>query len=652
MKIIHYTLGLALAASMQGPFNPASAEEIYLDDVLVIAGRDPVNTSEVGRAHTVIEGAQLERSQVRYVADALRQVPGISVSRTGTTGGFTQVRIRGAEGNHVLVLIDGIEVSEVSQGEFDFGSLVAANIERIEVLRGPQSALWGSNALAGVINIITKPGSRDGFEAGIRTEGGTDGTAIVAANISGGGDAYDVSVSSVFARNDGFNISDFGSEDDGSENVTLNAKTNIDVTENFRLDATARYVNRDTESDRQDFSFPFGPTQGLVIDTNDVSEDHEFSGGIGATLDSFGGMLTQTARFEYSDSKRENFRNNLLSSASEGSRSHVSYQATVRFETPGLANASHSLTGAIEHEEEKFRQLPPVFNPSQLQEQSRSILGTIAEYRGEFFDALSIAAAVRHDENDKFENVTTYSVSGSLNVAATGTRLHSSVGTGATNPTFFEQFGFVPATFTGNPNLMPEESFAWDAGVEQTFLDGQIVVDVTYFNERLTNEITTSFNLGGTTPVNLIGTSPREGVEVSVVFEVIENLTVRGSYTYLSAHEPNGLVEIRRPHHSGSLGLDYAFAGGRGNAFLDATFNGEMEDLEFIFSTPQTRVMLDSYTVVNAGASFWVTDNAQVFGRVENLFDEQYEEVFGFNTKGITGFLGLRINFGNRSGAS
>ncbi|RME99026.1 MAG: TonB-dependent receptor, partial [Alphaproteobacteria bacterium] len=531
MEIRHPLLNFVLFSALGIGAQAARAQDAVLDDIVVTAGREPVASEAVGRAHTLITGAQLERSGSRSVADALRQVPGLAVSRTGGIGGFTQIRIRGAEANHLLVLIDGVEVSEVGSGEFDFGALAATDIERIEVLRGPQSALWGSNAQAGVISIITKAGRRNSLEYGGRAESGSDATRIATAYLRGGRQRYDFAFSGISRRTDGFNISSFGGEKDGDENITLNFKGNADVTPSFRLDGTARYVNRKTDTDAQDFAFPPTPTQGLVIDSDDQTRSRELFGGTGLTVDMFGGRLTHQARLKAGDVTRKTFSNRTRSSGSTGRRYHASYQLSARIETPAIANARHAITGAVESERETFRQLEPVFDPSQLAERSRTLTGVIGEYRGSFFDRLHLSAALRHDDNDNFEDATTYALSGALLLPGSGTRIHASVGTGVTNPTFFEQFGFIPAFFQGNPNLRPESSFAWDAGIEHPFLGGRLTVDVTHFRQRIEDEIATRFTGGFTTPVNLTGTSRSKGIEVSLRAEATDALGIKGSYT-------------------------------------------------------------------------------------------------------------------------
>ncbi len=643
-------LALAFTSTAEGQEAASRDNDVtLLDRILITDGLTPVEQEKSGRAFTVITGEQLEKNQVRYVADALRYVPGFAVSRTGSFGGQTQVRVRGAEANHLLVMIDGVEASETSSGEFDFGSLLVDDIDRIEILRGPQSTFWGSNASAGVVNIITKRGERNGFRTTARSEIGSDGTALVAGSFSGGGENYDLAVGGAFRRTDGFNISDFGDEKDGDRNTTLNGKFNVDVSEALTLDATLRYVDRKSDVDPQDFStlpdWSPGPNYGLVIDGDDWTATQEFFGSVGATHVSLDGALTQKARFTASDTHRDNFSVGDTS-WNDGSRYKGTYQASYQLDTPDFLDAKHQFTGGYEWQRE-------MFTPSHLDETfERESNSLAAEYRGEFLDQFYVNAGVRRDFNEGFGDATTYSLSGAWIVPDAQTRLHASVGTGVTNPTFFEQYGYIPSTFEGNPDLIPEESFGWDIGVEQGFFDRVLVVDVTYFNQDLTNEIDTVYSGPPnymSSPINRGGESKRQGVEVSATVDFFNGFTATATYTYVNATEQtvaNGpqLREVRRPMHSGSLTAAYVFHDDRARVFGEAVFNGKMEDVAFVPSLPP-RVTLDPYTVVNVGGSFKFTDDLEGYARVENIFDEEYQEVFGYNTQGRTAFMGLRGAF-------
>ncbi|EBV3599840.1 TonB-dependent receptor, partial [Salmonella enterica subsp. enterica serovar Virchow] len=391
-----------------------------------------------------------------------------------------------------------------------------------------------------------------------------------------------------------------------------------------------------------------GPNYGRVIDGNDYTATREFLGSLGATYVSLDGALTQKARFTGSDTHRDNYASAKGGSTSydDGNRYKGSYQASYQFDTPGLLGAKHQITGGYDWQRETFA-------PSHLtQTFSRESNSLVGEYRGEFADQFYVNAAARHDFNDRFKDATTFSLSGAWKVPGTQSRLHASVGTGITNPTFFEQFGYIPATFVGNPNLKPEESFGWDIGLEQGFFDRRLVLDATYFNQDLTNEIATVY--GGppnypSTPINRGGKSKRQGVELSATVDLQNGFTATAMYTYTDATEQTAaggprVEEVRRPKHSGSLGVAYVFYDQRARVFADAVFNGRMEDVAFVPGLPP-RVSLDAYTVVNVGGSFKINDHLEAYGRVENVFDEKYQEVFGYSTPGRTAFAGLKGSF-------
>lgn len=626
-------LGASPAAAQNADGSEEDATE--LPQLLVTAGRTPVEQEKSGRAFTVVEGEQIERSQTRYVAEALRQVPGLHVSRTGGYGGLVQLRVRGAEGNHVLVLIDGVEVSSTSEGEFDFGGLLADDIERIEVLRGPQSAFWGSDALAGVVNIITRRGPRDGFETGGQAEYGGDNTRAYSGFVRGGTENLDASISASKRVTDGFNISDFGNESDGATNATFNGRFNWDIFPGASVDGTLRYVDRTGETDNQPFASP-------VLDTDNETKTEDLYGSLGFTGETPDGAWIQRGRFMITDLRRENFTNGVRSSGTEGERYKALYQITHRLDDP--AGNRHSLTGGYEWERETFRAIPPVFDPSQLVTQMRDLHSLVGEYRGEFADQFFLNGGIRRDFNDQFQDATTYSVAAAWAVPGTGTRLHGSVGTGVKNPTFFEQFGFIPANFVGNPSLTPEFSFGWDVGVEQTLAGGDLVFDVTYFQQDLTDEIVTDFTVFPFTARNQTGTSERHGWEVSLRAIVFDGLSVGANYTYTHARNPDGTREVRRPEHSGSVRADYVFPNRGATLFAEAIFNGETPDNDFS-TFPATPVFLEAYTVVNAGGSFRLTGNIELYGRVENLLDEQYEEIAGYNTQRRTAYAGIKGRF-------
>lgn len=632
MSIFRYSfLGLAIASST---FNLAQASK---EVVVVIGSRTGIESERLGRAHTVIDQRQLKANPNRNIADTLRQVPGLSVAQGGGLGGLTQIRTRGAEANHMLVLIDGMEVSDAGTGEYDLSALTTANIERIEVLRGPQSAFWGSNASAGVINIVTRSGKRNSQQLNTQAELGSDATRQAGFNLAGGTETLDYSLSGNLRRTDGYNISNFGSEKDGDINRTLQSQLNIDLSDQLTLRLNSRYVNRDSDTDSQDFAFPATATQGRIIDTDAITGTTEWANA--AQLNWQQGPFSQQFKAEHNRNDRRT-TDTLGASGNDSERRKLAWQGSYQLDN---RDTSHTFTGGVEHERETFENVFPATS-DQAGERKRSQTGYILQYQGEYHNRLSVTAATRFDDNDAFKDATTWSLSAALKLDG-GKRLHSSVGTGITNPTFFEQFGFSPATFNGNPDLKPEQSEGWDIGM--AFPIGEdTTADITWFQQRLTDEIVTVYDssfIGS--PINSQGTSHRQGIELSVDSQLHPQLNSRLSYTYTDSTDADDIDEVRRPRHSANIGLDWQSQDSLTGIQLDASYSGSTDDLEFISATPETRVTLDSYWLLNLGASYKLSQDVTLYGRIENLLDEDYEKQFDENNPGRTAFVGVRAQF-------
>ena len=657
-KLLFSSSALLAVLAVTGP---AGAQTVTNLDDIVIQGDSrgtAVEAEKVGSSVTVITGEEMRQRGITHVADALRSVPGVAINRTGPVGGITQARIRGAEGNHTLVIIDGIEVSDPGQGEFDFSTLLADNIERIEVLRGAQSALWGSNATAGVINIITR-NAEPGARVGITAEGGSFGTKKLSGYASAANDWARGIVSASGFDTDGFNSSPFGNEKDGYENRTVSFKGDADVLPFLNIQGTIRNTRTYAETDPQDFinlapwpGFMPSPFYGLVVDGDQTHRVEQLFASTRATLSTFEDHWKHSVFFNYTDYDTEYFANQLPDSGNVGTREHFGYQTTLQFDTPSIANARHTLIGLIEQQTETYRNTGPIFwDPSQIPEQERTLQGHVAEYRLELFDSLFLTGAYRYDTNDAFEDAETYRATAAYLLRPTDTRFHASYGKGVTNPTFSEQFGFIPGTWLGNPNLIPEESISWDAGIEQSFFNKALVVDVTYFRANLEHEISSRRDpaTGMETPFNLTDESTRRGVEVTVTARPTDNLDIVATYTHLDSFQKDtaGLWfrEVRRPEHQASLNATYRFSD-RARTTVSAVYNGDFYDNDFRAGTPP-RILMDSYTLVTVAGEYDVSDNLTAFARVENLLDEDYQEVFGYETANIAAYAGIRMRFGD-----
>lgn len=618
------------------PAFAASETDSTEHTLIVVTGTaTPVEYEKIGNTITIIGGEAIEARGTAYLQDVLREIPGVSVNQGGSFGALTSVRIRGAEGNHVLVLVDGINAAAIGTGEFDFSSLLANNIDRVEVLRGPQSGLYGSNALAGVINVITKGGDAATFDAAL--EYGSFDTRFGRAAVTVGDRETFFSASGLYRETDGFSSAANGTEADGDRNVTLYLRGGARLSEAARLDATLRFVDKQTQTDG--FDFTGGPMQGLAIDDDSFTNSQDWSGGAALTLEPIDGWKTVlSGNYFYRDAV--NGFGSLNSSGDRGYRRTLNARTSYGFDTPSFADASHNITLFVEHEREGYRNTFPT-DASQIAEQTRTHLGYGAEYRLDLFDSLFLRGAIRHDENDAFADATTFSLSGSWVLGST--RLHASYGTGVTNPTFFEQFGYIPGSFEGNAALLPEKARGFDIGVEQLLFDDQLLVDVTYFNSHLTDEIIDIYP----SVANDFGKSKRQGVEVSANWHVA-GLNIGGTYTYLDATDPDGTEEVRRPNHQASFNISGKFGTDeRGTLSAGLIYNGDMVDNDYrnYFANGYLveKSRLNSYTTVRLAASYRLNEQVELFGRIENALNERYQETLGYATSRRAVYGGVRF---------
>lgn len=630
----------AVSAPAQGPAAPSEGASPQTGDS-TIAG---VPAYTVGNAVTVVTGEELRAQQVRHAGEALRSLPGVSVGRSGGFGNFTQVRIRGAEGNHTLVLIDGIEANNTADGEFDFSNLSAEDIERIEVIRGPMSGLYGSNAVGGVINIITRRGQGP-LSVSVRTEAGSLGTRDVAGRVAVGNDKAHIAISYHARETDGFKISPVGDERDGSRLDTFTLRAGATLLPGVTLDFTLRKSEK--EAARDGFGGPAG-TLATAIDDHSTLDHRVLLAGANLRWELLGGRFVQEVRANHNGTITADTDRSFFASFSRNvsEADKLAYLASYRLDMPAIW-ATSTFSGRVEKEAERFT---PYGDFADGLERERSRMAYTGEWRGGFADRLFLTAGIRRDDNDNFQDFTTWRAAASLALREVGLRPHASVGTAVKLPTMFEQFGTSPF-FVPNPALTPEESFGWDAGLELTFFKGMALVDVTYFRANLADKIdgTAPGPRPGTfTSVNLPGESTREGVEVAARAKLTRDLTLGGAYTYTDARRPDGEREFRRPPHSGRADLAYVFAGGRGNATIAAIYNGRMDDIAFQmpFFFPTQRVALDPYWLVNATVSYKLKPGVEVFGRVENVLDRHYQEVFGFESAPIAAYAGLKLTFG------
>lgn len=619
--------------------NPAIAETetpADLDHIVVTAARTPLTVSRVGSALTIINRDQIERREARHVAELLRSVPGFSVSHTGVTGSQTQVRVRGAEANHVLVLIDGVRANDPATGdEFRWEYLSTGNIERIEVVRGPQSSLWGSDAVAAVVHIMTRKGERGSSLDGYAEAGSFDATN---AGINGsiGGDRWSVTGGVEHFATDGDNISRSGGEKDDSDLTTATLSGRFAASKSLALDFRLRAVDAYSQFDPIDFF-----VTGLPTDGDRASDTQNLYARVGGVMKAQGGRVSHRFRIGFFDSDNRDLTDGTETSSAASDRVTLAYQSDI-----GIGENLLSL--ALEHERTNFEQTGAVIFGDPNQKQEMDVSSAIAEFQGLSHERLSWLLSARFDSNSDFDD----SVNGRFSLAyslSDATKLRVSIGTGQKNPTFTERFGFFPGQFIGNPTLKPEQSTSYDVGLDQQFMDGALLVQLTLFQQDLKDEIN-GFVFDPvtflSTAENIAGESERSGVEFAARWNIAESFGVAGHYTYTDAKEQN-VRELRRPRHSGGLSADYRSSNEIFSATLTADYGGERSDIFFPpFPNSPEIVTLGNYWLLDLATQYQITPSVTLFAKGTNLLDEDYEQVFGFNTLGRAGYAGVRVNFG------
>ncbi len=588
---------------------------------------------------TEITAARIQNQQIRVISDVLRDVPGLAVSRTGTVGGLTQVRIRGGEGNHTLMLIDGIEAGDPFQGEFDFATLIADDIARVEVLRGQQSALYGSDAIGGVIHYITPRGQEmPGFRA--RAEGGSFGTYAGSTRFAGVAGIVDYVLTGSYYKTDGVVVARNGNDEVGSKNASFSSNFIVTPSHNITLTAIGRYHYLDADSAPQDFNWPPGPDYGSAIDGGDTTEAETFYGLLKGELSLLDGDWTHALSLQGVGGERTNATLGAPTFKTEGSRRKFSYVTSYFFDT-GIAR--NALTFAVDDERETYRNLPIGGAPPAPMNEEREMttIGIVGEYNFNLGDAFAVTGVYRRDWNSGFEDADTYRV-GALYAFDFGLQLHAAYGTGFKAPNNIELFGFDPGTFVGNPDLKPELSRGWELGAEDDLTE-RISFGATYFSNRLENEIYTIFTPSfESTTGNRTTESRQRGVEVFAEVKLDSGFRFEGSYTYIDATE-NGVEEVLRAPHIASAALSWRSMDDVFGGFVNLRYNGRQKDNNFTFSGTNPAV-LRSFTLVDAGGDWKFNEHLQIFGRIENLFDENYEEVYTFRTAGRAFYVGVRGN--------
>ena len=611
-------IGLAALLSATAVDAADTDDPAKIPEVVVTANRIAAPSFAVGSSVTVVTAEEIERLQARDVLEVLRRVPGVSSTQSGGAGQTATVRLRGAEGYHTLVLIDGVEVADGSgtQPITDFGHLLVADIERIEVVRGPQSTLYGGDAIGGVIQIFTRKAGATPRRS-VTIEGGSYGMFRGSASASGRSGRFGYAVSVAGRRTDGFSAADErtgNSEIDGTRDIAFNGRVDFQAADNLSFETVLRRTHSVNEYDGSSNTAPYLPTDDDLEQRTEAT-----SGSLSAKANALDGRLRNTAKLSFAQTNRDYFDGDARSYFYDSWKDKIEDQ--IEFDVLD----SLTLVGGLEVERERAG-----FDTFKDSVTSRAVFGeaVIAP-----LDDLEITLGARLDDHGRFGEHATYRATGSYRLTATESRLHGSIGTGFRAPSLYELY--APATMwggVGNANLRPEENVAADLGIEQTLWEGRIVADVTAYVSRTRDLI----EYGSSGYAN-IDSARSFGFESSIEADVTDTVGVTARHTYLETRDnSSGGMLSRRPKHAGLLGVFWDATDDL-RADVDWVLQGRRKDGDGIF--------LGGYGRVDLRVAYRITPELSVTGRIENLLDKDYEEVNGYGTAGVSGYVGMSATF-------
>jgi vitamin B12 transporter len=604
-------------------------------ETILVSARVPLNENRIGSSVTVLTGAELERLQSPLLVDVLRLQPGVSFSRNGGPGSFTAIRLRGAEGEQTTLVIDGVKVADTASpgGGADFANVGTGAIGRVEILRGPQSLAWGSQAIGGVIAIETlTPGEE--LAADARLEAGSRNSFLARGDVSGTVGPVKLSGGANWQRTDGISAASEArgaTERDDYETWGGNVRADLEIVPGLVADVRGRFQQSDVGLD----GFP-PPTYALA-DTDDRQWTRELTGavGLGYRADSFSARLG----WQISDIDRRSYTPDATPETTFTSDGRLE-----RFDLRGDWKAAKWLTlaGGVERELTRMNALGQYDVAEQV---SRATLeGGWVQAVVSPIEGLDLLGGLRHDNHNLFGGATTFGGSASWQVSQ-AIRLKGSYGEGFKAPTLYQLYSDY-----GNEVLNPERAKGWDAGAELRLLDNALRASATWFSRRTTNQIDFVSCWGVSSPIcdnrpfgtydNIARTSAK-GVELALGFDPVEGLAVDFQYSYLDArNRTEGSVNednllARRPQNSLALIADYQATGGWGIGATVAHASSSFDD------AANTR-RLQGYVTVDIRGSVAITERLEIYGRVTNLFDEIYETASFYGQPGRQAFVGIR----------
>ena len=601
---------------------PASAMADAWDDVIVVtASGFEQPRSETGQAIDIVDRERLDQLQSATIGDALQSVPGVTVAARGGLGGQTSAFLRGGNSSQTLVLIDGVRINDLTSpnGAFDFGTLMTGNIGQVEVLRGPNSIIWGSQAIGGVVNIQSLAPA-DGFEGRFGAEYGAADTKRMNANIAGTSGLFEGSLGGSYVDAQGISALAGGTERDGFENFAGNGRLKLNISDAFNLDFRG-YYNRATVE--YDSAF------GIGANALPVTRNRQFVGYIGANVVAFDGRMQNRIAYTRTDIRRLGTDPVLFSFNNFIVRGNID---RAEYHTAFDVNDALTLTAGLEYER-SFASTS--FEGAAADVARNHVTSGFSQIIVHPLAGLTVTGGVRHDQYRDYGGQTTLGGNIAFTPNDGRTMLRATYGEGFRAPTLSE--GQPPY---GNPDLRPETARNFDLGFEQPILDGRARFFATYFNRRSTDLIAFSFATFQSENIDRVTST---GVEAGFNLNPTDRLDIQASYTLVDAVNRSAGANFGnrlalRPQHSGSLTVDWQtpFGLSVGSSLL---LIGDS------FDDASNSVALDGYALVGLRASLPINDRLELYGRVDNIFDVQYSVVAGYNSFGRNAAVGVRAKF-------
>lgn len=642
MKKNLITIAILLASSSVAFAN----QETELQAVKVYsASAVSVNQDLTASSVNVLTEKDFRQRNATYVSDVLKTVPSMAFSASGGRGTLTNFYLRGADANHTVVVIDGVKVNPVTGYGFDFGGLSLSNIDRIEILRGEQSALWGSDAMGGVVYITTqsglykdKPFNVD-FDLGTGSHGTYDGSATVSGYHNGfyyalNGNSHRTKGISAYSANkfrytaqDGTSIESGGAvEKDKFHRDSGSLRLGYDA-ENKGVELLASHSSQSAHYDGS-----------LAGETgfDDYTRTRETLFKLGGYWGNEKELFKHKANLSHIKTDSDTF--SAFAGNYDAKKLNANYQLDLNFDREGYVTQAVSVLG--EYQKSDYR------SNSYAEEKSLSEKNVATEYRLFTEDEHSLTLSGRYTDSSKYKNAFTGRIAAAYRLSP-NFRAHAGVGTAIQNPTMTEYYGWA-GTYLANPSLKPEKSKGGDVGLLTEFYDKRHSIDVTYFARNVDNLIgseTVDPVAHTSRAVNTDGTAKIKGVEFAYQGKFTDNLTAYANYTFTRTKDNKGLELARRPKHLANTGLAYQVIEPLG-INLNLSYVGKRIDNYYNEATfASSKVKMPSYTLVNLGVNYQLTKNLNVYANLNNLFDKKYENTIGYGQDGRNVYIGLRGTF-------